>query len=78
MCKMTPIGLQQHFKGSWRGQTQADTGEFIGDSSLVAAAAPTRVLSVPGRRLNATGPGLGFLPDTLILSGSDASGVINV
>lgn len=56
----------------------ADSGDYIGDSSLVSAAAPTRVKSVPGRRLNATGPGLGFLPDTLVLSGNDSSGVINV
>ena len=56
----------------------ADSGDYIGDSSLVSAAAPTRVTSVPGRRLNATGPGLGFLPDTLVLSGNDSSGVINV
>ena len=56
----------------------ADTGEYIGDSSLVSAAAPTRITSVPGRRMNATGPGLGFLPDTLVLSGNDSSGVISV
>ena len=28
--------------------------------------------------MNATGPGLGFLPDTLVLAGNDSSGVINV
>ncbi|KAK9821432.1 hypothetical protein WJX81_004949 [Elliptochloris bilobata] len=64
--------------GDQSSRNVADVGDFIGDSSLVSATAPTRVTSVPGRRLNATGPGLGFLPDTLVLSSSDTSGVISV
>ena len=68
--------------GGLRMQTMSqDSGASIGvggESSLVSAGAPTTVLSVPGRRLNATGPGLGFLPDTLIMAGNDTSGVINI
>ena len=82
MHRASPDAAANKRIGDLRVQTASqDSGASIGgggESSLVSAGAPSTVLSVPGRRLNATGPGLGFLPDTLIMAGNDTSGVINI
>lgn len=82
MHRASPDSAANSKSGGARAQTASqDSGASIGgggESSLVSAGAPSTVLSVPGRRLNATGPGLGFLPDTLIMAGNDTSGVINI
>lgn len=82
MHRASPDAAANSKSGGARAQTASqDSGASIGgggESSLVSAGAPSTVLSVPGRRLNATGPGLGFLPDTLIMAGNDTSGVINI